>query len=258
MHKFIFTQKLLIIALLVAVIRLQIYSYDLPPFTLKKGVLLIKTFSFWNNFEMKNSGLFILGTKEQYGISNNLNFFGNQPWCEIKQIGKKENAGVGDIIQGFLWRLSKKKKNNFLFIFKSKFPTGVYKNFNKLTRIPLGTGSWDFHIALFGNIFFHNFELRIYSSYIKSFFKKSTSQSTKNFVSLCTHIFNKKIVLMSTYLYDYNISAKKVNTTFVNEALIKFSQKYYLKIGYFMPFTDSHQVKSSYQILVEFYYFTKI
>lgn len=252
------------IKILVAIMLLftanAIYSYDLPPFTFKKGVLLLKSYSLYNDYEFDNSSMFIIGAKEQFGLSDNFNLFGKQPFFVSKGIKSKKNTGIGDMMQGFLWRWYHPSWGNLLFIGKLKVPTGIYKNYDTKTELPLGSGSWDIHYALMGNFRHRAIEARAYSSYIQEFSSTDNKSATRDFLSLCGHfnLFSKKCVLLETYVFQYDITSKTTNTMLANELLIKFDKKFFTKIGYYKPLADSHSVKSDYQLFWEFYYFTKI
>ncbi len=244
-----------LLLLLLFVFTMNTYSYYLPPFTFKRGTFLLKEFEFYNKLDKVDSYANIMGFKEQFGLTNSINLYALQPVYVYKKIGAKSNGGFGDLRQGIIFHLFNfNKKDNILFIFTLKVPTGYFEK-SPTAKLPTGTGTYDTHFELFGNYFYKIFELRYYGSFIRSFGANLYSSKTEDFITLGEHFFKGKLTFLSTYLYDYSFNTKLQNTTFVQELLYKFSKKIFVKVGIFITIIDNNKVASNYKILGEFYYF---
>ncbi len=248
--------SILIVSLVFLTLPGMIRGYYLSPQLFQKGRLLVKVFDFYADFQMSNSYMNITGLKEQYGISNRINIYAQQPFYVKKQMGTASNAGIGDMRQGVIFNLLNfRRKNNVDLIFSLKLPVGyVAKNDS---GISIGSGTYDTYIELLGNYFYKMLELRYYTSFMEKFSKGGNSQESDNFLTVAAHFYGNRLVSMTTFDYDYRFGKNIENLTFSEEILYKFNKKIFAKAGVFLPVIDNNSLKTDYKVLTEFYCFLR-
>lgn len=153
--------------------------YGIPAKTLPRKRLIIRGYFIYPHFVRKynpRSGImeklppgtslrvesFVL--KLRYGITSRLTAIANFPFVGKKfstPSFAKSSSGIGDSIGALLFKLHHDRKNRFItsVLLWSKWPTARTKNLSS-DEIPLGTGSYDYGIALLPEKEFGKWDLR--------------------------------------------------------------------------------------------------
>ncbi len=164
----------------------------------------------------------IVWGKIRYGITNNLTFILNVPYVNksmVKNGVTKSGVGLGDVIGALLYKFYHNKKDRFLLsgLLFTKSPTGKVNNLTA-DELPLGTGSFDYGLAILPEKEFGKWDMRWSAFYLKRG-KNNDDVDLGNVVSLewsTAYNFSKKLIFENSLYYKRAFENSKNGTNIEN------------------------------------------
>ena len=204
--------------------------FGFPAKTLPQSHWVIRGYWIYNNYdkmwngteskmidfpESQNFNMNVFWGKVRYGITGNLTFIMNVPYVQKsfkKNAIEKSGSGLGDIIGALLYKFYHNKKEKFLLsgLLFTKSPTGKYQNISS-SEMPLGTGSFDYGLALLPEKEIGKWDFRFSAFYLVrgSGTGGVDLGDVMSFALSSAYNFSKKIIAETTLNYKKTFNNRK-------------------------------------------------